>query len=243
MAFTANFCKFSKRKNSTKLFTGSWTAISVELKDDCSIVEPILRLHNTANWNPSEYNYCNIGKFNRYYFVKDWIYTLGEWECYLECDVLSSFKNEIGNQSKYILRSYSDHNSDIIDDFYPTLGSYTIVSADSHNFNFARQYTGGSYVLGLVGRGAGAGAVKYYVMSDADIRNLITYMFPSTAEHWTDSFSGMVDSLYRSVYDPFQYIKSCKWFPFDLTTSAGTRSALIFGNYEAVELTLSLIHI
>lgn len=231
MSFNAAFYTFSKRENSTAQPSGSGTTLSVELKDNSSVVEPVLRLHNTANWNPSNLNYCYISEFSRYYFIKDWEYALGEWNCYLQSDVLASFKTDIGSIYKYILRSASDYTLDCVDDFYPPLAAQPQHWETTKDMLFDQDFDGGMYVLGVACNDSdGAGAITYFTMTSAQIRDLVNYMLTPTSG-WNNSFSGMTDVLYRAVYSPFDYIKTCKWFP---VSYFGLVSQYIkFGNYES----------
>ena len=122
-----NFWTFSKRKNSTSKPTGNaaFTFSNVLLKDECGIISPVIEIYESAAFNPYNLNYAYIDSFHRYYFVSDWVWIVGRWECRLTVDVLASFKTEIGDADKYILRSAHTYNADIIDSFYPTKNKIT----------------------------------------------------------------------------------------------------------------------
>ena len=231
MSFNAIFYTFAKKQNSTAQPSGTGTTLSVELKENCSVVNPILRVYNTANFNPSDLNYCYINKFSRYYWVEDWEYGVGEWLAHLRSDPLASFKAGIGALSKYVLRSAYSYNNDCVDDFYPMLAAQPSYYVQTKDFSFSQDFTSnvGMYVLGVAANdNTGAGPISYFTMTQQQIRTLINYMLkPSTG--WNQSFTGLTDVLYRSIFDPFDYIKSCKWFPFSyygLTTQY-----IPFGNY------------
>lgn len=232
MAFNAVFHTFSKKLNSTKQPTGSGTAFTVDLKDSCSIVNPILRIHNTANWNPSSLNYCYIAEFSRYYFVNDWTYSLGEWECELESDPLASFKTEIGAMSKYVLRSSYINDKNIVDSFYPPKSKKPTFYTDTKDFLFETDLDGGMYVIGTASRDAdGAGAITYYTMTSAQIRTFIRYMIQSPSDAWTATWSTLGDTLLKAAMQPFDYIKSCKWFPTTYFSLVSTNP--MFGPYQS----------
>lgn len=236
MAFNAVFLTFDKKENSTKKpiiepVTPNLTVLSVVLKEESSIINPILKIYNTANFNPYQLNYCYISKFGRYYFVNDWIYNIGEWECYLQVDALASFKTEIGNMTKYILRSSYEFDLDIVDTFYPAKSERQTHYTDETDFFFDRDFSGGMYVLGVANRdNDGVGAICYYTLTATQMRNIVKYMLIGTSDVWDNmTFTGLTDILYRSIYAPFDYIKSCKWFPisyFPLNTTP-----IVFGNY------------
>ena len=131
MAISANFFKNNKRVNSTKLpaYGAGTFGTQIELKDYTNLFTPSLilsrdKFHDANNnpVNPMEWNYCYIPDFNRYYYVRSWSWVLGRWECDLEVDVLASFKDEIGDTTTYVLRSYSQCDNRIIDTKYATKG-------------------------------------------------------------------------------------------------------------------------
>lgn len=231
MSFNALFYTFSKKQNSTAQPSGSGTILTVELKDNSSVVEPILRLHNTANWNPSDLNYCYINKFSRYYWVVDWEYALGEWNCYLKSDVLASFKSGIGNLAKYVVRSANESDPNCVDDFYPAVADARTQYEQTKDFLFSRDFDGGVYILGVAANDSdGAGAITYYVLTSTQIRSLVNVMLTPTSG-WNNSFTGMTDVLYRAIYQPFDYIKSCKWFPQGIFPLVSQN--IKFGNYDS----------
>ena len=226
---------YSKRLNSTAHPAGSpaVTLSAVRLKDNSGILHPVLEIYNTASWNPKSYNYAWIQEYNRYYFVSDWTWNLGNWECSLDVDVLASWKTQIGIADKYVLRAASRYNNDAVDSFYPALGTPSTFYYDTDTMNYVTDYDNGTYILGVANQSAsGAGAISYYVMNSADIRALVREMLPTPADAWGTGFTGMTDTLYRSLYSPFDYIKSCKWFPISLTVP-GDAVAVSFGNYTS----------
>lgn len=227
------YAGFTKRLNSTKRPTASPTSINCTLKDSTSIVEPVLEIRGSgASFNPRLYVYCYISSFGRYYYINDWSYENAVWLCYCKVDVLGSFKIPIGLTTKYILRSSYASNLNIVDTLYPSLAWQPNYYYDSVDFQFARSFAQGSYVLGVANTDSLFGALSYYVLSSANITALVKQMLPQTSELWSSGFTGMTDSLYRSIYSPFDYIKSCKWFPISAIGGGGNSVGIKFGNYE-----------
>ena len=66
--FSAVFYTHSKRVNST-LQPSSGTSYSIDLKADSSVLNPTIELDLGQGGNPTEYNYCYIAEFKRYYWV------------------------------------------------------------------------------------------------------------------------------------------------------------------------------
>lgn len=234
MAVVVDFYSgFTKRLNSTKRPTTTPVSINCLLKDNTSIVNPQLEIRGSgSSFNPRLYTYCKITEFGRYYYINDWTYENAVWVAHCAVDSLGSFKIPIGNTTKYILRSSYASNLNVVDTFYPSLAWKPNAYYNTADFQFARSFAQGSYVLGVANTDANFGAVSYYVMSSPNIKKLVSYMLNPTNEVWTNAFTGMTDILYRSIYQPFDYIKSCKWFPIPNIGGGGDTVNLSFGNYS-----------
>lgn len=229
---------FSKRKNSTKIPTASTgTTISCQLKENCSVLNPTL-IFNPGNsafsnpFSPSQFNYVNIPFFGRYYFVDDWTFLNGVWECRLSVDVLASFKLSIGNMSEYIVRSSVAKNGEIIDNMFPATCDIrvnnTLVASP-----FARSYGGGYYIVGVINNDSAAsqGAVTYYQMTASQVATLKSYMMSeSFLSEQGLTTQGVIEvlpkELLKTLYNPFQYIASCEWFPFPFSQIDGAWKSL-----------------
>ena len=212
--------KFTKRLNSTALPTPSaGTSFSCELKNETSFINPILKFrpdHLTSGlFSPSAYNYAYIAYWQRYYYITDWKYINGLWECYLTVDVMASFRSEIGATSAYIIRSNSAHNGNIIDSFYPAKTDVTIQKTNVACAWYNVAPSGGSYILGVINyeNGNKIGALNYYALTTAQLSSILNYLFTDNIYN-SSSITEMGKGLYKSLFNPFQYIVSCLWFPF-----------------------------
>ena len=233
MAFNAVFYNFAKRKNSTKQPTGTGTTLSVVLKDNTSVMEPTLKLHGaSANYNPSQLNYCYIQEFSRYYFVTDWRYVPGFWECDLQTDVMATYKTSIGQQEKYVTRASYRYNSQIIDDFYPARGAE---SESQQTYDFGFDIDNGDYVIGIVNRDDKliGGATSYYRMPELQLNRLLRYMYPEAGESFK-SVSSITGDIIRSIINPWDWITSCKKFPISIPaeTDPSDWRELEFGQWK-----------
>ena len=102
---------YSKRKNSTKQPT-SGTDVTVYLKDNCSVVNPIFQ----ASTVPTTANYFYIADFGRYYFLSNVVQISNSiWEFTLEVDVLASYKSAIGSTVARIAFAATGWDKDIVD--------------------------------------------------------------------------------------------------------------------------------
>lgn len=230
---TVNFWAFKKKSNSTARPSASPAqSLDCKLKDQSGVLRPVLEVAGINN--PSSLNYAQIPSYGRYYYVTDWTYYRGIWEASLQVDALATYKTEIGSESKYVLRSSRASTPSAIDTLYPALAWAPNYTYDTASFNWARDFDYGVYILGVANRsGNGVGAITYYAMGSSTIGRLIQFMMPGLSD-WLTSFTGFTDVLYRSIYGPFDYIKSCKWFPVSYTPST-TAEIVTFGNYQAYD--------
>lgn len=99
--------KLNKTLLNEKTLTGT-------LKSKMSIIKPSILLHN-VNINFSDYNYCYIVDFDRYYFINDIsIETCNLFELKLNEDVLMSFNDDIKNMTVEVSQG-TLYNSDKVD--------------------------------------------------------------------------------------------------------------------------------
>ena len=229
------FWTFSKKNNSTKIPAGNWTEFSCELKDDCNMLAPVIRLRSpavTLTWN-----YCYIPGFGRYYFINDWKWIGGLWEAYCSIDALASWKTELGTESMYILRrdSTTDFDPLITDTMYPATNDYEteeVVLTGS----WAVSISSGVYIVGIMSADDNnnpVGAVSYYAMTSSQFGALKDMLFSDQNLYkmgLTDALGQMIvndmsKEIFKTMYNPYQYIVSCTWFPFGITS-------FVHGNLE-----------
>lgn len=218
------FYNFSKKRNSTKQPTaGSGTTYSdIELKDATSIYAPVILIRAAgmpvATVAPvNTFTYCYIAKFNRYYFVEDWIYNAGIWEAHLTIDVLASHKTEIGASSEYVVRSASTKDGSIIDTLYPATSNITMTTGRK-----LMNFQSGFYVIGLISNSSAVseGAISYYSVSAEQMANIKSYLMSNTFLQDNNLYTNpdISPDLLKALYNPYQYIVSCKFYPFSRPT-------------------------
>lgn len=215
------FYQFSKRTNSTKRVDVAGTTLSCELKGSATIFNPGLIIKAVpAGWNPI-WNYCYIPGFKRYYFVDNWNWLNGVWECSLVCDVLASFKLEIGALTEYVLRSSFESDGTIEDTAYVAKSQVQTQMTMLPEF-FVRAMTAGFYVVGIVGKESTAtqGAITYYQMSANEMARLRAYLLSDTflSDQGLTSLANFIPAdATKVIYNPYQYIVSCQWFPLQMS--------------------------
>ena len=235
------FSEFAKKYNSNKRPVGAVDrSLTGHLKQPCSIMKPIINIERLPqDANPCVYTYAIIPAFQRFYFVEDWVWNDGLWEVHMSEDVLGTWKTQIGASTEYVLRtdSITDYNGEITDTTYPATTDFTIRSQIS-NGPFPTTISVGCYVVGIIsGNSASSvGAISYYAMTSFQFgvlnsellsdTNLITMglaiLDPSTGE-LQPTITDMSLELLKTMYNPFQYIVSCMWFPFPVETIPNTQ--------------------
>ena len=242
MAFSINLYKFNKRTNSTKQpdNTVPVLATTCELKTSCSLFQPVITFDalsfsdQGALKTPMEYTYAKIQEFNRYYWVSNWTWANGLWIATLTCDVLASFKTDIGSSYQYILRSASDYNSDIADNkyitYYKSNATNSIEQTENSHWKVSLTsptMTNGFFIVGVVNNDSAAiGATSYYYFSPKSMRYFLGRLM--AAPTWLNITDASLSAdLQKIMFNPMQYIVSCIYIPMELPASFRTQANMI----------------
>lgn len=203
------FSGFSKKPNSTKQPT-SGTTVTVTLKEPTSVLNPVFII---SGYNLS-WNYIQWGV--RYYYVDDIVIVhnnVAEYHC--SSDPMATYKTDIGASSQFVLRADSAYDLFITDTKYPTKAETTVSNVPFSTLHSAFA-NGGSFVVGLInGINVASGGVSYYCLTPLEMRQLLDFMFGGT---WLDATEISVE-LQKELVNPFQYIDSLTWYPFDIPNS------------------------
>lgn len=238
---------FQKKRNSTKQ-PGSGTSSMVvtgTLKENCPVLNPTVRINRVlGDVVPYGFTYAYIPDFNRYYFVNDWAWSPPFWECSMTVDVLASHRTQIGASSHYVLRTNSTTNFNpmITDTMYPATNEIDLYQS-AVTSPFTSIIDNGIYVVGIIsGETSGSvGAISYFAFTSAQFGTLKGILFgdlnlinmglaeadPDNPGEIIALTTDMSLEMTKAMYNPYQYIASCMWFPFPIT-------ALESGTYSAV---------
>lgn len=216
--FNITFYKFNKNENSTKVVNVEGDTFKCALIEPTDIINPRIAL---AHSNPTAYNYARISIFNRYYFVNNWSYSGGRWVALLNVDVLASFKDEIGRQRQYVIRSSARSDGTIIDTLYPTKANPTTTFTTAEN-PFVSTLAEGVFIVGIInGDTSAVGAVSYYAFKSSAFRSFCNAMM-GTGDWMYDGIEEIGEELTKVIFNPFQYVASCIWLPVaSIGTSGG----------------------
>lgn len=240
--------QFAKKENSTKVPPSGTLTLSLQgiLKEPCSIMTPVIKIERLpADAIPGDYTYARWVQADRYYFIEDWVWVNGLWEVHMKEDVLATFKTDIGNSTEYVLRtdSTTDFNGEITDTTYPATTDIVTESYSLSNI-FTTDLTVGCYIVGIISGGTSqaVGAISYFAMTSAQFGALKDKLFSDD----NLEIMGIIDSggqqlvqdlsqeVLKTLYNPYQYIVSCMWFPFgkDAIPSTSSVSSIKIGWWD-----------
>ena len=223
--------QFAKKENSTKQPSNQTASLAIQgiLKDPCSIMTPVVRIERLSqDAMPFEYTYAKWVEAGRYYFIEDWVWVDGLWEVHMKEDVLATFKTEIGLETEYVLRtdSTTDFNGEITDTTYPATTDIITNSYSLTNI-FTTDITVGCYIVGIISGGQtnAVGAISYYAMTSSEFGALKEKLFSddnlaimgiidNSTTPPTQLITDISQEVLKTMYNPYQYIVSCIWFPF-----------------------------
>jgi hypothetical protein len=204
--------QFAKRTNSTKRPSGG-QEFGIDLKAPCNIIDPEIKIATQSD--PTGYNYCYLPTFSRYYWVKNWTYANGLWVASLTVDTLASYRDQIGNSTEYVTRSSDQYNGTISDGLYPATAKVQTVTT-AFQGGFAETISGGFFVIGFIAKAANSvGAITYVVMTPVNAKKLSAKLLTNVSYLSIDN-SEISDNLTKVLFNPYQYIVSCNYFPFGI---------------------------
>lgn len=233
------YTTFAKRINSTLQPSGSASlSLTGYMREPCSILSPVVNIERlSADACPEGYTYAFIPVFQRYYFIKDWTWNNGVWQVSMDVDVLGSWRTYIGNMTEYVLRtdSATDYNGAITDTMYPATTNFNITQVAFSN-PFVTNISNGTYIVGIISgdnNSGSVGAITYYALTSSEFNAMKQKLFSddnleamdlldtsTTPPTWLGE--DMSQEIFKTMYNPYQYIASCIWFPVLTSSITGT---------------------
>lgn len=204
--FPAMLWKFSKKENSTKRPSDSdATMVDCETNNDFDLLNPVFVFSfRGGSSNPTQYNYCYVDTFKRYYWITGWTFSNGQWIASCSVDALASWKTEIGRQSAYVMRSAAAFDGDIQDTLYPAKMDIVLdVSTAKSPFDLQ-----GEYVVGTIADG---GITNYAILTQEEFTNFSKVAF---SDAFYQGVAAGVDWMTKAAFDPMQYLRSVLYLPF-----------------------------
>lgn len=218
----AKFYQFAKRDNSTvRPAEDAGLSFNIALKAPTDLNNPQFIMY-LGNGLLPDWNYVYVPELRRYYFINGWSYIdQKNWMCDCTCDVLATYKYDIGSQTQYVVRSASRADGNIPDLLYPATND---VITQSRVFESPWMYhneispANGVFVIGVDSSDGFYGSLDYYVLTGNDMGDLCYWLmndFLTSTNGFTIDDASI--ALQRSLVNPMQFIKSCMWYPISYT--------------------------
>lgn len=84
--------------------------ITGTLREDCSIIDPVIALEGTVGSNIAKCNYAYITEFGRYYYINNIVCRGNLFELHMHVDVLMSHRGAIRSNNAVISRQENKYN-------------------------------------------------------------------------------------------------------------------------------------
>ena len=222
--FDVRLYAFTKEVNSTRRPTADGTVYQCHSNDGFDVISPRLPLQLGAAYNPTNYNYCYVPAWQRYYWIDRWAFEGGLWTAYCSVDPLASWKTEIGNTSAYVLRAAADYDGDLVDVMYPMEANPMVTDTAITKWwsDSDLDYTEGRFIVGTI---SANGATSYSALTPSEFAQF-------AAKAFSDDVFNLVNDkpwLTKAIFDPMQYLASVTWFPFDLQGAGGRAQDVYLG--------------
>ena len=213
---------FTKRANSTKRPSSAGWTVNAALKQATSLSSPTFILAAI----PPIASAVNYAQFEgRFYFVTDIVQQSNHaYELHCTIDPLATYKDAIAAYTTFVERSASDFDTRINDNALSQRQVITHSDKASQSI-YSLDGTGGYFIRVI----SGDGIIGYWMTAE-QFAALVAFMFDDTNFTWAD----ISDSLTKTFFNPFQYVVSCKWFPYNRTpTVASQLTDIKFGWWTA----------
>ena len=110
----------SDKNHVDKVITQVGTDITGTLRDDCSIINPVLQLENFSGLDLTRVNYAYIVEFGRYYYINNITLRNKLYEISMHVDVLMSYKDKIRSNTAVVSRQENNYNLYLQDGVFKT---------------------------------------------------------------------------------------------------------------------------
>ena len=225
---------FSKKDNSTAYpATDTGTRFRCAVKTGSSIVSPVVEI---STEELPAFNYAYIPNFKRWYFITNITFERGVWVLAMACDVLASYKKEIGATSMYFERASAGQNIRLKDTLYPVTGACT-VQRDIFQYGNLTAFFSGQICITVLSQAASVGMATY-IFSTTEFYKFCDSLMATGTDSSESIWDSVSESIKITTYEPIRYIGAVYWFPPDsFSTSGTTVTSLKLGNFTATGFT------
>lgn len=217
----AAFFTRGKKRNSTSHPSGvvGGTLYDIVLKIPSSITRPTLVLRLPPSLAAPVYNYCYIESLGRrYYYIQEWRSVGVNWECDLTVDVLASYDTIILASTQTVLRSTVNPNLDITNT--AVVAGLPETETQIIATRYTTDITQGTFVIAIANDDANSyGAASLYAMSYEWCGVLMQKLLGEI--DWAGTITDISADLLKCLFDPLQYILSCRYYPVGVSFFTG----------------------
>lgn len=90
------------------------------LRENCSVIDPVIKVEGTVGSNLTTCNYAYISEFGRYYYITNIVCVGNLFEVHMHVDVLMSYRGDIRTNSAVISRQENNYNLYLQDGVFKT---------------------------------------------------------------------------------------------------------------------------
>ena len=225
---------YSKKDNSTAYpATNTGSRFRCTVKTGSSIISPVVELSTEVL---PAFNYAYIPNFKRWFFITDTTYERGLWVLSLACDVLASYKQDIGATNMYIERASEGQNVRLKDGMFPITGSSS-VQKDVIKYGNLVGFNTGSIVVTVLSKASASGLSTYVFTSATQFYNFCDSLMATGTDSSESIWDSVTESIKITTFDPIRYIGSVLWFPHEVKHSNTAITSLKLGNFTATGFT------
>lgn len=242
----------TKPNNSTRVLSNNvdyYARYDCQINAACSILNPVLAFNDDSKpmffrlngvdtaGSPFDvdhvalWKYAYIGQWNRWYRVVDISYNRGIWYMSLSVDVLMSYRSTIGTTRQRIARSSKLVDPYLVDASMPITSRGTTTVKEFNFGSIFAKITGSSvfyYVLQVINSfpTSPRGMVTPYVLSYAQLQQFREFLL-SEPSQYTGPITDVTDNMLKALFNPMQYIVSCKAYHFQPTIAVDSGNSEI----------------
>lgn len=114
------YCNYSEKNHVDKNIVAMGSSINGVLRDDCSIINPVIKIEAIEDFNLATCNYCYITEFGRYYYINNIVCSGKFFELHMHVDVLMTYKAAIRSNTAVISRQQRAYNLYLQDGVFKT---------------------------------------------------------------------------------------------------------------------------
>ena len=103
-----------------KKITQLGTDLTGTLRENCSVIDPVIKVEGIVGSNLPSTNYAYIAEFARYYYITNSVCVGNLFELHMHVDVLMSYRGDIRTNNAVVSRQEKQYNLYLQDGVFKT---------------------------------------------------------------------------------------------------------------------------